>query len=188
MATTTLYPNTTVHSAGWSIIGSESTIHESLADDDGTNTGAEADGQDRYIEVGLDNLDSAGLNIDTITSVQAVMQARAVARNQTCVLACSYRDVLGGLIHTYTEDITVTATGTNTEYAWTARTTSNGSTAWSDIYIDGMRLRFTIDTPPSVGNVAVYFLYLIVTYTEVALPKSLSVNGLLTLNGNLTIK
>ena len=64
MATVSLYPYSTEHSTGWTIIGSESTIHESLADDGAATTGAEATQETRYIEIELDDLSGKGLNID----------------------------------------------------------------------------------------------------------------------------
>ena len=189
MATTILYPNTTVTSVGWAEIGSEGSIHAALADDDGLNTGAEGSGFNRYIEVTLDDLDSAGLNIDSITSIKATMEARTEDRNQSAVLRCDYRDSSGDVINSYTQDITVTATGTNTTYNWTARTTSDGSTAWNDGDIDSMRLRFaTVGVNVDPAECQVYRLFLTVDYTEKETPKVLKVNGLLNVNGKLTIK
>jgi hypothetical protein len=165
MATVVLNPSSTVFN-NWTIFGSESTVHEALADDTGVNTGVQESGTTRYFEVELDNLDSAGLNIDTITSIQATMEANNSLRSQTAVLDCSYRDSFGAIINGYTQDITISTTGTNTKYDWTARTTSDGSDAWTDGDIDGMRLRVVLDTAPAAGNALVYKLYLTVTYTE----------------------
>ena len=185
MATTILYPNTTVTSVGWAEIGSEGSIHAALADDDGLNTGAEGSGFNRYIEVTLDDLDSAGLNIDSITSIKATMEARTEDRNQSAVLRCDYRDSSGDVINSYTQDITVTATGTNTAYAWSSRATSDGSTAWSDSDIDGMRLRITIATAPLSGNAEVLHLYLTVTYTEPVVPTTYTSDDQVTLSGGM---
>lgn len=165
MATVVLNPSSTVFN-NWTIFGSESTVHEALADDTGTSTGVNEDGTTRYFEVELDNLDSSGLNIGSIDSIQASLEANCSLRSQTAVLDCSYRDGLGAIINGYTQDITISTTGTNAKYDWTARTTSDGSDAWTDGDIDGMRLRVVLDTAPAAGNALVYKLYLTVTYTE----------------------
>ena len=189
MATVVLNPSSTVFS-NWTIFGSVpvGAVHEALADDTGTSTGVNEDGTTRYFEVELDNLDSSGLNIGSIDSIQASLEANCSLRSQTAVLDCSYRDGLGAIINGYTQDITISTTGTNAKYDWTARTTYDGSTAWTDGDIDGMRLRVILDTAPAIGNALVYKLYLLVTYTEAVTPKVLTINAPLTVNGNLTIK
>ena len=181
-----LYPSNTIGSPSgddWVIIGGFSTIHESLADDGGTGTGAECTTADAYIEVELDNLDSAGLNIATITSIQATMEANIDERSQTSLLRCDYRDSSGNVINSYTDNLGIATTGTNTEYTWTARTTSNGSDAWIDSDIDGMRLRILLRTDSSVGNTEVFHLYLTVTYTEIPPQSTYTSDDQVTLSG-----
>jgi len=186
MAAVNLFPYSTVNSAGWTIIGAAPTIHAALAANTGLISGAETTQETRYIEIELDDLSGTGLNIGTITSIQARMEADIDERSQTSVLTCDYRDSSGSVINSYTEDISISTTGTNTAYVWTLRTTSDGSAAWTITDIDDMRLRFTLSTDSSSGNTEVFFIYLLVQYTE--RPKSLTINSPLTINGKLTIK
>ena len=165
MANVALNPDSTI-SNNWTIFGSESTVHEALADDTGVDSGVSRNQDERVFIVTLDDLDFSGLNIDSILSIQGIMEANNGTRNQTSVLTCDYIDDQNSTINSYSEDITVSTTGTNTEYTWTSRTTSDGSTAWSDSDIDDMRLKIVIKTAPSSGEVQVYKLLLRVTYSE----------------------
>ena len=49
MSTVVLNPSSTVASVGWVIVGSQSTVHESLAHAGGSTTGVEANGDDRFV-------------------------------------------------------------------------------------------------------------------------------------------
>jgi len=193
MSNITLYPGATVTSTGWAIIGSLPSFHTSLADNSGVSTGAGCGAINRYIEVKLDDLvnDLSIPDGATITSVQGIMEAGCSDRSQTAVIGCSYRDDSGNVINSYTENITVSTTGYNTAYAWTERTTSDGSTEWKTLDINNMRLRVTINTPPSSGTAQIYYLYLYVFYTptytsddnsDIALK-----NGLMTLKNGITV-
>ena len=189
MATVTLRPNATISIGDWTLVGGGGTAHATLSDEN--NSTYLRTGKEQTFEVELEALDSVGLNIGTIDSIQVVMTADNSVRSQSTGLTCSYRDSSSNLINSYTQTITITTSGgtPSTDNNWTSRTTSDGSTAWSDSDIDGMRLRVVCGPSPGVGNIQVSELYLVVTYTEavIVIPKSLTINGTLTLNGGQLI-
>ena len=74
-------------------------------------------------------------------------------------------NINNGGTNLYSENISITVNGgAFATYNGTARTTSDGSTAWSDTVIDALRLEVFFATPP--GNAYVQQAYVTVTYTE----------------------
>jgi hypothetical protein len=195
MPTVVLEPSSVVTNANWALIGSAANAALELELDNGVSSGVETGGQYQIVEVELDNLDSAGLNIGSIDSIQATMEANIDTRGEQMDVRCSYRNGSGNVINSYSEDITVIATGTNTTYNWTARTTSDATHAWVDDDsgdngdLDTLRLRFaTVGTAITPALCQVHRLYLTVTYTEAVIPKAVTINGSLNVNGKLVIK
>ena len=186
MPTVNIFPDATINN-DWTVVGTGH-AHVVLLDNDYSNY-LKSDTDTEYFEMTLGALDSVGLNIDTITSIQATMEANCSLRSQTAVLDCSYRDGLGAIINGYTQDITISTTGTNAKYDWTARTTSDGSTLWSDGDIDGMRLRIVITIGPAMGYIQISELYLVVTYTELpVLTTYPSAENIVLKNGTIILK
>lgn len=190
MATVILRPESPDVTNNWAIAGGESTAFATL-NDESNSTYIYHNGNTRDVEVELEALDSAGLNIDTIDSIQAVMTVDNSLRSNSTRLALSYRDSSSNLINSYTEfeDITTSNSAPSTDVNWTSRTTSDGSTLWSDGDIDGMRLRIVITIGPASGYIQISELYLVVTYTELpVLTTYLSDDDVILKNGILDLK
>ena len=161
MATQILNPSSIVFQANWSSGGSNA----SELDKDNTavswtgNFGAQA----KFI-LQLDDFDNTGVaSIDAIqlTTVAYLANTRIGTITAKTILENSSGTAL------YTEDITITINGAAfATYNGTSRTTSDGSSAWTDGDIDGLRLNITYATPP--GNAIVEQAYVTVTYTEVS--------------------
>jgi len=197
MATVILWPQSVV-SNDWTIVGT-GTADVVLLDNDYYNY-LKTNTDDDFFELIIDDLDSAVLNIDTITSIQVSMFSDMSQRSTSAVVTCDYRNAAGAVINSYTEDITINATGNLTNYTWTARTTYDGSHTWKDDgsggdgQLDGLRLRVTMDTTDTSGAFTfISQMYLTVTYTELptlTYPSDDNVilkNGLTELKNGLTI-
>ena len=192
MPTVDMYPDNTINN-DWTVVGSFNP-HTSLVDNDYWNY-LKSDTDTEYFEMTLGALDSDGLNIDTITSIQVHMWGDMGARGASSTVTCDYRNS-SGIINSYTEDIALSTTGASHDTPFTARTTSDGSALWDDDDIEDMRFRVTLDTADTGGAFTLITqMYLTVTYTEVATPTYPSddnvilKNGLTELkNGQLTIK
>ena len=195
MATVKLYPDATdgSPSAGdWA--ASSGLRHDAIDGDDldriseGTNS--------TTITFTVDNFDDS--SVDTITSVQHSIHAYTSGRapNTTSIKV----EMLDGddsdtSLYEDTHIVTVNG-GDPAEYDGTARTTWDGSDAWTDTKLDALKMKITLVSNDEDGNGFAFdgnitWAYFTVTYTEVAVvvpPKSLTINGVTALNGKLTIK
>jgi len=192
MPTVDIFPDGIINN-DWTVVGT-GTADVVLLDNDYSNY-LKSDTDTEYFEMTLGALDSDGLNIDTITSIQVHMWGDMGARGASSTVTCDYRNS-SGIINSYGEDIVISTAGAYTDYPFTARTTSDGSALWDDDDIEDMRFRVTLDTADTGGAFTLITqMYLTVTYTEVATPTYPSddnvilKNGLTELkNGQLTIK
>ena len=195
MATVKLYPDATdgSPSAGdWA--ASSGLRHDAIDGDDldriseGTNS--------TTITFTVDNFDDS--SVDTITSVQHSIHAYTSGRapNTTSIKV----EMLDGddsdtSLYEDTHIVTVNG-GDPAEYDGTARTTWDGSDAWTDTKLDALKMKITLVSNDEDGNGFAFdgnitWAYFTVTYTEIAaavIPKSLTINGVATINGQLTIK
>ena len=99
----------------------------------------------------------------SIDSVQVVIRAGNNGRGQTFALKTNILDVGTNL---YTE--TSATQGASTTYrtvTYTSRTTSDGSTAWSNSVVNNLRLTVTSQAI-SGGTLNFTYCYFIITYTE----------------------
>ena len=192
MPTVDIFPNH-VFNNDWTVVGT-GTADVVLLDNDYSNY-LKSDTDTEYFEMTLGALDSDGLNIDTITSIQVHMWGDMSGRGASSTVTCDYRNS-SGIINSYGEDIVISTAGAYTDYPFTARTTSDGSALWDDDDIEDMRFRVTMDTTDTGGAYTLITqMYLTVTYTLPSTPTYPSddnvilKNGLTELkNGQLTIK
>ena len=99
----------------------------------------------------------------SIDSVQVVIRAGNNTRGQTFALKADILDVGTSL---YVE--TSATQGASTTYrtvTYTSRTTSDGSTAWSNSVVNNLRLTVTSQAL-SGGTLSFTYCYFIITYTE----------------------
>ena len=162
-----IFPDATI-SNGWTIVGT-GTADVVLLDNEFSNY-LETNTNTEYFEMRLGALDSVGLNIDTITSIQVHMWSDHDTRGASSTVTCDYRNS-SGIINSYSEDIALSTTGAIHDTPFTARTTSDGSDLWEDDDIEDMRFRVTMDTVDTGGAYTIISqMYLTVTYTEVVIP------------------
>ena len=92
----------------------------------------------------LDDFDFSGLNVDSITSIKHQLICGLDARGGTAPITISIRDLSTGLAGTtlYSETHNNAAGAGFQTFTGTARTTSNGSSAWTDSDLDGLNLFF----------------------------------------------
>jgi len=193
MATVNLVPNADVsNSPAWTLSGG-SDVYPLIAAEasaaefsDSDKISATAAGKKCIVE--FENLDFSGLNIDSINSVQATVRATVPERGNTYTIGVRILDSSSTELWAQ-ETSAGSSAGNWATHTFTARTT-DGTDAWIDGDIDGIRMEIE-GVAMSGGTLYVGYVYFIINYDEVVvppIPKSLTINGLLTLNGKLTIK
>ena len=190
MATVNLLPNADVsNSPAWTL-STGSDVYALLDDEsstdstvDGNKITATATGKKCIVEFG--DLDSAGLNIDSINSVQAIVRTALTARGNTYTIGVRILDSSSTELWAQETSSGLSA-GNWATHTFTARTT-DGTDAWVDDDIDGIRMEIE-NTAMSGGTLKVGYAYFIINYDKIQVPKSLTINSLLTLDGKLTIK
>ena len=128
-----------------------------------------------------------GLNIGSINSVQAVVHTTVLERSQTYTIGVRILD--SSNTELWAQETSAGFSGGNwATHTFTARTT-DGTDAWTDTDIDGIRMEIE-GVAMSGGTLAVGLAYFIINYDEIVIvtPKSLTINGVATINGQLTIK
>ena len=163
MATVNLYPNGT--DANDFTLSTGSDAHTLVRDDASTPAGdgncLTATASGKYCLLNLDDFTEDHSSID---GVQIVLRAGNGARTQTYDIETQLLPALGGAY--YTE-----STGTETSHRYykthtfTNRTTTDGSTAWNNTLINGLRVYVKLDAI-SAGTFNFTQAYVIVTYTE----------------------
>ena len=111
--------------------------------------------------VTLDDFDSAGLGVSSITSVQVILVGNHDARSGSWTANTSITNASGTSY--YDENLTVPAGRTASTLSGTTRTTSDGSTAWTDGNLDGMRIRVLSLNCSNRGQLVQF--YIKVTYS-----------------------
>ena len=102
-------------------------------------------------------------DFSSIDSVQAVIKAGNNNRGQTFEIKSTILDNLSSL---YAENsATQAASGTYRTITYTERTTSDGSTAWTNTNINNLRMQITLYAH-SGGTTSCTYCYFIITYTE----------------------
>ena len=110
----------------------------------------------------LDDFDYAGLGASSITSVQVILVGNYDARSGAWTANTEITNASGTAY--YTENLTVPAGRTSSTLSGTVRTTSDGSAAWTDSNLDGMKIR-VLSLNCTDKGIMIQF-YIKVTYTE----------------------
>ena len=164
MATVNLYPNGT--DSNNFTLSTGSAAHLLLLDDSSTPAGdsnylsATVSGKLCYL-----TLDDFTEDHSSIDGVQLVLRSGNGARSQTYEIETKLLPAGLGAAY-YTE-----STGTENSnrfyltHTFTNRTTTDGSTAWNNTLVDGLRIYVKLDAH-SGGTFAFTQAYVIVTYTE----------------------
>ena len=124
---------------------------------------------------------------NVFNSVQAEVHATIYERAQTYTIGVRILDSSNTELWAQ-ETSAGGSAGAWTTHTFTARTT-DGVDAWVDGDIDGIRMEIE-GVAMSGGTLKVGYAYFIIDYDEIVIviPKSLTINGEATINGQLTIK
>ena len=165
MATVNLLPNADV-SNDWTL-STGSDVYALLDDD---NTGAVA-GDSNYVSattptqkftVGMENFTESFSSIDSVTGfVRCGCGQRAKTYSLDLAILHS-----GGTFIANENSGTINSNRFYQSHTYTARTTSDGSTAWSNSDLNDIRLKLTLNSISSSASVNITYCYFIVTYTE----------------------
>ncbi len=190
MPTVNLLPNADVsNSPAWTLSGG-SDVYPLIAAEasaaefsDSDKISATAAGKKCIVE--FENLDFSGLNIDSINSVQAIVRATIFERGNTYTIGVRILD--SSNTELWAQETSAGSSGGNwATHTFTARTT-DGIDAWNDTDIDGIRMEIE-GVAMSDYTLRVGYAKFIIDYTIPLIPKSLTINGVATINGQLTIK
>ena len=162
MATAYLNPNGASSINGWDTSYSTTAAH--LARNETSNewrTNFNATGK---VVFTLDDFDFSGLNVDSITNIKYQLVIGLDARSGTAPAIVAIQNSGGVTLYSETNNNAAGA-GFQT-FTGTARTTSDGSSAWTDSDLDGLSIFLTCFTGPH--SHIVQQLYITVTYVEAA--------------------
>ena len=162
MATMILLPSATAtYSSGWVAVGA-STHHECLDDDNATTSYSKCSTDGDRLIIEYANPSVAEADIASIDSVRFLSSGKAVHRTDPSLVAISFEAPTAGFSETVSYDVHRTNFET---INGTARTTSDGSSAWTYSDLEALQMMCTKSL-----TVEVYLSYLAleVTYTEAA--------------------
>ena len=162
MATVNLHPSSTV-SNQWTITGGDGTVHGVLSDtDDSSAIRDNAQNQTAIIE--LDDFTAGG----TITSIRHYIRGfKHNTRSGDVEVQVIIENSSGSALYSENHQLLFNSYVAQ-DFNGTARTTSDGSTAWTVSDIDGVRLNINTspEDPPGFSYANVVKAYIEVTYTE----------------------
>jgi len=192
MPTVNLFPNADEsNSPAWTLSGGSDVYPliaaEASADESSDSDKISATAAGKKCIVEFTDLDFSGLNIDTINSVQAVVRSTIYERGNTYTIGVRILDSSNTELWAQ-ETSAGGSAGAWTTHTFTARTT-DGVDAWVDGDIDGIRMEIE-GVAMSGYTLRVGYAKFIIDYTipVIVIPKSLTINGEATINGQLTIK
>ena len=155
------------------------------ADDTNYATCAGADTGESFV-VSFGNLTAT--NIDSINSIRFYINGIVTERRgvSAVVSVCLYDS---STTNYYNETKTFSDTTLTTVQAGTERTTSDGSTAWTESDVNGLRMIVTFDSiTNSGGNINLDFLKIDVDYVEdILAPYDNTLNNITLNSGTITI-
>ena len=160
MATMILLPNADGVSADWTAVG-ETGNYNCLDDDNGTTSYVKSSTNLASMIIEFANPSVAEADIDSIASVRFLSSGKAVHRTNPSVVDIAFEAPAG--VSAYSEAASYNAHRTAFETInGTARTTSDGSTAWTYSDLEGLELECIKN-----ATIEVYLSYLAleVTYT-----------------------
>ena len=135
MAITYLNPASNTTTDGWD--SSYSTTASHLSQGETSNTWRTNRGATGKAIWQLDDFDNTG--VTSINSIQLIVVCGLDAKSGTATISTKIRDSSNSTL--YSEDIT-NSVGGYTTHSLTLRTTSDGSSAWTDSDLDGLTLFF----------------------------------------------
>ena len=163
MATVNLLPSSTGINS-WTI--STGTAHECLQDDhtgfaSGDSSNLSATAVNKLCVLQFDDFTEDHSSID---GIQIVTRAGNNSRGQSFELETKLLPVFGSPYYTETSGTQLASAGYRTQ-TYTNRTTYDGSNAWNNVRVNGLKVSVELDSH-SGGTTRFTYTYVIVTYTE----------------------
>ena len=165
MATVNITPDSTI-SNDWTIVGGSGTVHQNLADSSDTSLIRTQDQNDVAIVTLLNSASYA--SPATIDSIRFYVRGVLFnARSGNTDIQVVLTDATAVTYYAETVTLNFTAGYAPEDHYGTARTTSDGSTAWTSSDIDGLRLNINTspEDPSGSTRAQVTKAYIEVTYT-----------------------
>ena len=167
MATVNLLPNADISNNFTISTGSDA---YAVMDDDHTGTIASdssflvATSSGKKFSLGFQDFSASASSID---AVQAVVKAGNNGRGQSFTIGMTIVNGTSGNFYAQESSGSLAASGTYRTISYTNRTTSDGSTAWTETDVNNLRMEFQL-TAHSGGTFRATYCYYIITYTEAA--------------------
>ena len=163
MPNMTLLPDGTgTFTAHWSVYPFGTTRHDALDDDNGDTSYAACSADGRSMVIVFANPSVAEADIDTIDSVRFLSSGRHTGRSGTADVDIEFEAPAG--VSAYSETADYDASPFSYEsISGTARTTSDGSNAWTYSDLEGLEMKCTKN---GSNQVRLSYLALRVSYTE----------------------
>ena len=161
MAIVFLNPDGASSTAGWNTGYSTTASH--LSQGDTSNEWRTNAGQTGKVIFTLGDFDFSGLNVDSITNIKYQLVIGLDARSGTAPAIVAIQNSGGVTLYSETNNNAAGA-GFQT-FTGTARTTSDGSSAWTDSDLDGLGMFLTC-AGAALNVHIVQQLYIEVTYVE----------------------
>ena len=153
MATTYLNPASAITNTNWD----SSTVSE--LDQGETSNTWQTTANNAALLVELDDFDYAGLGASSITSVQIILVGNYNSRSGSWTADTQILNSSGSAY--YSESFTVPAGRSASTLTGTVRTTSDGSTAWTDSDLDGMRIGVSSINCTDKGQMVQFYIKVI---------------------------
>ena len=151
--------------SGWVAVG-ETTHHECLDDDNAATSYVKCSTDSKSMRIAYANPSVAEANIASIDSVRFLSSGKSVHRTNPSAVTISFEAPTAG----FSETVSYDAHRTNFETInGTARTTSDGSSAWTYSNLEDLELKCT---KALATELYLSYLALEVTYTEAAADNS----------------
>ena len=151
MAIAYLNPAAAVTNSNWD----SSTVSE--LDQGETSNTWQTTANNADLKVTLDDFDNTG--VSSITSVQLILVGNYVARSGFWTANTEIQNSGGTAL--YSENLTVPAGRTASTLSGTVRTTSDGSAAWTDGNLDGMKIGVTSSNCTDKGQMVQFYIKVI---------------------------
>ena len=153
MATAYLNPSSAITNTNWD----SSTLSELNAGE--TSNTWQTTANNAALLVELDDFNYSGLGASSITSVQLILVGNYDSRSGAWAANTQILNSSGSAY--YTEGFAVPAGRTASTLSGTVRTTSDGSTAWTDGDLDGMRIGVSSPDCTDKGQMVQFYIKVI---------------------------
>ena len=173
MATANISPDATI-SNDWTIAGGSGTVHQNLADSSDTSY-IYTSSQSRIAIVTIGDLGAALTATAVISSIRFYVRGVFTnTRSGNTDIQVILTDASASTYYAETITLNFTAGYAPEDHYGTARTTSDGSTAWTTSDINGLRLNINTspEDPAGAARATVMKAYVEVTYTLASVDNS----------------